>query len=207
MSTISVITKPLSYILGFSGLTPFLFYSHSIEATKDVNNSIPKGDLLLKQWKQHLPESFAPLVTSFETGSQKGSRLTFIAYSAAILSFLGGVHFNSAYTSGKHFMLIASMAPSLLAWPAVVLSSSGKTDTACSILSLGYIGVLGLDRIAVASNSLSPSYFKLRVPLTAIVLGTHIWTSLALRKEESEAAVHVSSVKDGVKNGGEKRKA
>jgi len=181
--------KPLSYILGFSGLTPFIFYSHSIESTDEA--SIPKGDLLLRQWKQHLPESFSPLVASFETGSQKGSRLTYIAYSAAILSFLGGVHFNAAYTSGKHLMLIASMAPSLLAWPAVVLSSSGKTDIACSVLSLGYIGVLGLDRIAVSTNSLSPSYFRLRVPLTAIVLGTHVWTSLALRKGDVTSSMVV----------------
>jgi hypothetical protein len=184
MTSSSSFIKPLSWILGFSGLTPFLFYSYSIENVVNEQKTIPKGDLLLHQYKQQLPNSFGPLLTSFEMNSQSQTRKTFIAYSSVILSFLGGVHFNAAYTIGKPFMLIASMAPSLLAWPAIVLSTREKTDTACSILSIGYIAMLGLDRLAVSSNSLSLSYYRLRIPLTFIVLGTHVWTSLVLRRGE-----------------------
>lgn len=100
----------------------------------------------------------------------------FVAWSAVILSFLGGIRWGRAMSQGADAREYArSVMPSLLAWPALML----PLDTAIPALALGFGVVLMID--TRGETLASPPWFpRLRVGLTLAVLACHglAWLSL-----------------------------
>lgn len=98
----------------------------------------------------------------------------FVQYSAIILSFFGGIHWLDALQNRrKDHQLYMAMIPSIVAWLSL-LTLSG--DTLLSVLSITYIGVLMYDKyvLALERDILIP-YTQLRMILTTIVVGTHLF--------------------------------
>lgn len=101
------------------------------------------------------------------------------AYGAVILSFLGGPHWGLAMVRthapphDKVFNInistaryIWSIVPSLLAWPALLLSDIPKM----SLLILSFSLVLGVDAWCSMQGLLPPWYLPLRVLLSLVVI-------------------------------------
>ncbi len=103
----------------------------------------------------------------------------FVAYSAIILSFLGGIRWGRAMSQGapSHEYLRAVM-PSLLAWPTLML----PLDTAVPALALGFVIAVIIDTRA-ETLSAPPWFARLRVGLTLVVLACHalVWLNLPHR--------------------------
>ncbi|RKR06612.1 uncharacterized protein DUF3429 [Kushneria sinocarnis] len=108
----------------------------------------------------------------------------FIYYSAVILSFLGGIHWGVAMSldhggSGEfNGRMIMAMAPSLIAWPALML------DARFALLALmaGFLLVRLYERQSDSIERLPGWYRALRTLLTVVVVLIHlvlvIWLSL-----------------------------
>lgn len=104
----------------------------------------------------------------------------FLYYSAVILSFLGGVQWGVAMSQapadspGFRLRLLASMAPSLIAWPALLLHPL----TGAWVLASGFV-LVRLYELTERSRPMLPGwYHAMRMPLTLIVLACHgllIW--------------------------------
>ncbi|MFP4137731.1 MAG: DUF3429 domain-containing protein [Halomonas sp.] len=104
----------------------------------------------------------------------------FLYYAAVILSFLGGIQWGvaisleAAGSPGFRARLVLSMAPSLIAWPALLL----HPFTGAWVLALGFV-VVRLHELGRDSRELLPDWFQsLRNVLTAVVLACHgavIW--------------------------------
>ncbi len=104
----------------------------------------------------------------------------FLAYAAVILSFLGGIQWGVAMSleaaggPGFRARLVLSMAPSLIAWPSLLLHPA----TGAWVLAVGFV-VVRLHELGRDSRELLPSWFQsLRHLLTAVVLACHgavIW--------------------------------
>lgn len=99
----------------------------------------------------------------------------FLYYSAVILSFLGGVQWGVAMsqeaTVGTSFRLrlLLSMAPSLIAWPALLLHPL----TGVWVLAGGFV-LVRLYELTRKSRAMLPEwYHTLRMPLTLTVLACH----------------------------------
>lgn len=101
------------------------------------------------------------------------------AYGAVILSFLGGPHWGLAMVRthappyDKVFNInistvryIWSIVPSLLAWPALLLSDIPKM----SVLIISFSLVLGVDAWCSMQGLLPPWYLPLRVLLSLVVI-------------------------------------
>lgn len=125
--------------LGYGGLLPFL-----VLATASVVDTPPA-----------LPWSAALL-----------------AYGAIILSFVGALHWGFAMTltnlgdDRRNALLVWSVVPSLLAWPALLLPPAA----ACVLLVMGFIAHFRQDRRFVAQDrgSLPDGYLRLRFRLTSV---------------------------------------
>lgn len=104
----------------------------------------------------------------------------FLTYSAVILSFLGGVQWGVAMSlepddsDGFRTRLALSMAPSLIAWPALLLHPA----TGAWVLIAGFL-VVRLHECGRASRELLPTWYQsLRTLLTVVVVACHglvIW--------------------------------
>ncbi|GHE20707.1 DUF3429 domain-containing protein [Halomonas urumqiensis] len=103
----------------------------------------------------------------------------FLAYSAVILSFLGGVQWGVAMSwpsSGHDVMarLVVSMAPSLIAWPALMLHPLSGAWA----LAAGFV-VMRLYELSREGRQPLPAWYqRLRTLLTLVVLICHaavIW--------------------------------
>lgn len=97
----------------------------------------------------------------------------FTYYSAVILSFLGGVHWGSALQvsrSGNVWRLLLAMLPSLIAWPALLMS----VETGLWILLSGFILIGIYDLSRVGREGFPTWYFKLRGFLTLVVVVLHL---------------------------------
>mmetsp|Transcript_8196 Transcript_8196/g.14180 ORF Transcript_8196/g.14180 Transcript_8196/m.14180 type:complete len:240 (-) Transcript_8196:52-771(-) len=109
-----------------------------------------------------------------------------VSYGATILSFLGGVHWGACLAGGhasSTSRFLWSVCPSLLAWPAVALS----TVPACGTLAASLVLALGVDQ-SYARVGLLPSWYSaLRWPLTAVAASSLLATA-ALSCKEPEAA-------------------
>lgn len=101
----------------------------------------------------------------------------FVAYSAVILSFLGGIRWGRAMAaaSGDAREFARSVMPSLLAWPCLML----PLDTAVPALALGFVVVAMID--TRGETLPAPAWFpRLRLGLTAAVVACHglLWLNL-----------------------------
>jgi hypothetical protein len=104
----------------------------------------------------------------------------FLYYSAVILSFLGGVQWGVAMslepadTRGFRTRLLLSMAPSLIAWPALLL----HPFSAAWVLAAGFL-LVRLHEVGRDSRDLLPGWYQsLRNLLTLVVVACHglvIW--------------------------------
>ena len=91
-------------------------------------------------------------------------------YAAAILSFLGGVHWGLGIagrgTGPSWLRLGGSVVPSLVAWLALLLAPMPGLLLAATAFCL----LLAADLLAVAQDAAPRWYPRLRVPLTAVVV-------------------------------------
>ncbi|AXY42413.1 DUF3429 domain-containing protein [Halomonas sp. JS92-SW72] len=104
----------------------------------------------------------------------------FLTYSAVILSFLGGVQWGVAMSlepddsAGFRTRLALSMAPSLIAWPALLLHPA----IGAWVLIAGFL-VVRLHECGRASRELLPIWYQsLRTLLTVVAVACHglvIW--------------------------------
>lgn len=106
----------------------------------------------------------------------------FLYYSAVILSFLGGVHWGVAmsldHEGSHHFSsrMVVAMAPSLLAWPALMLSPR----FALLALMTGFLLIRLYEAQADSVERLPPWYTSLRTLLTVVVVISHLSILLLL---------------------------
>lgn len=154
---------PLAYTLGLSGALPFLFYG--AQHAPAAPASAPWGDAFLSRAG----------LSAFAAGDQATVRRRFSTYSVSILSFVGAIHMGAALahapaTLKTRAMLVYSVCPSLTAWTAVNLPHVAENaGQAYVLLGGGFLAALAADRAA----GLPPWYIRMRVPLTAIVVGAH----------------------------------
>ncbi|WP_089658755.1 DUF3429 domain-containing protein [Franzmannia pantelleriensis] len=99
----------------------------------------------------------------------------FLFYSAVILSFLGGVQWGVAMSldapedAAFAARMLRSMLPSLIAWPALLLSDLAATV----ILLAGYLLIHAYESQPVSRARLPGWYRSLRRSLTLCVVGGH----------------------------------
>ncbi|WP_026375089.1 DUF3429 domain-containing protein [Aestuariibacter salexigens] len=92
----------------------------------------------------------------------------FIAYSAVILSFFGGIHWLQSLRDDDRLRAALAMLPSIVAWCSQVFFSA---ITALLIMAAGYLLMWLYDKNTLP---ISASYMRLRGVLTATVCGCHI---------------------------------
>ncbi|REC95688.1 DUF3429 domain-containing protein [Kushneria indalinina] len=140
----------LPWLLGIAGLTPFI--------------------------------GLAAVVLLAVPGWQAIALQAFLYYSAVILSFLGGIHWGVAmsldHEGGHHFSsrMMVAMAPSLLAWPALMLSPR----FALLALMTGFLLIRLYEAQADSVERLPPWYTSLRTLLTVVVVVAHLSILLLL---------------------------
>lgn len=141
----------LAWALGGAGLLPFL---------------IALGVILL-----------AP------TAWQVSGVYAFLFYSAVILSFLGGTHWGAEVQNAgqrpegaRRLRLVVAMLPSLVAWPALLMSP----PTAVWVLMAGFIGIWGFDLLQPGRSEWPRWHLYLRTWLTLVVVATHLGAGIYL---------------------------
>lgn len=97
-----------------------------------------------------------------------------IAYGAVILSFVGALHWGFAMSLGeftdesghrrRNEEFLWSVVPALLAWPALLVS----TTVASVMLIAGFVAHYGQDRRLAAFASLPAWYLPMRLRLTVV---------------------------------------
>ena len=101
----------------------------------------------------------------------------FVAYGAIILAFLGGIRWGAALSSPNFHNLGLAVAPSLLAFLALLL----ETAMAVNVLGTGFVVVGVFDRLRRVDDTW-PAWFRaLRVRLSLAVVGLHLIAALSLR--------------------------
>ncbi len=98
------------------------------------------------------------------------ARPALVAYGAAILYFVGALHWGFAMTlpgldePGRTRLFAWSTVPALLAWPAVLLSP----PLGASVLVAGFVAHYLQDRRLAASHALPAWYLPLRLQLSCV---------------------------------------
>ena len=108
------------------------------------------------------PVLFWPLAGAAE---QATLALMFTAYSAIILSFLGGVHWGVAMDADNAPQLAVSVLPALAAWSTILLPLAPRI----AALGLLYVGWL----LAELALGLPRPYARLRLVITMVVVALH----------------------------------
>ncbi|TVR97208.1 MAG: DUF3429 domain-containing protein [Rhodospirillales bacterium] len=95
-----------------------------------------------------------------------------IAYGAVILSFIGGIHWGFVTSApgplkGRWGLLSAATLPALLAWGALLLAP----ERGIAAVAAGLTAVLLLDRWAWVRGLAPRWWMRLRIPVTAVVVG------------------------------------
>jgi hypothetical protein len=207
----SEIVPRITVLLGGAGLAPFFWYGSQIQKSDRV-----WGDDLLRGWEAKfrewgLPDAAAQAVSAIRVESQQTVRLAFVGYSAAILSFLGGVHWGGAALHPSSGSLPSrysvSVVPSLLGWGAALYAArpataaerqrasssknpdatarelvDGRTRSGISALALSFLGVYLADEWSSSKGHLPRWYTKVRTPLTFFVVLTHVAAGWQLRE-------------------------
>ena len=108
--------------------------------------------------------------------AQNDDRAAFglVAYGAVILAFLGGVHWGFALEEpnrrGERARLSLGVAPSLVGWVGLLLSTALAVNAGLALILAGFIGTTALERRALQMGLMPPSYMRLRYMLSAIVV-------------------------------------
>lgn len=107
-------------------------------------------------------------------------RQVFIAYSAVILSFLGGIMWGRVLGLPDHravrCLLLLSNAIALTGFAALLLAAGAAYLYALPLLMCGYVITLVVERLAYQRllADVQRSYFPMRVVLTTVVVIMHI---------------------------------
>lgn len=113
---------------------------------------------------------FAALAAALWTPAWQPQALgPLLAYSALILSFLGGVRWGRALESGGSLDFALAVLPSLYAWGALQLPPAA----ALMLLAAGFVLQWWLDGPGDHLPA-DPGFRRLRSGLTALVLGCHL---------------------------------
>ncbi len=114
--------------------------------------------------------------------------LLLIGYGAAVLAFLGGVHWgfalieqDTAPARAERARLLLGVAPSLVGWAALALPLVGLPQwSGLLVLVGGFLGTVVVEHRARQRGLMPPGYMWLRWGLTAVVLAMLV-TVLTLR--------------------------
>lgn len=104
-----------------------------------------------------------------------------LAYGAVILSFLGGIHWGLALSSGGNAdaglaaRLTLSVAPSLAGWVALLVAGTAGL----LILAVAIAAMLLVDLRATRRGEAPAWYPKLRIPLSCVVIAALLVGALA----------------------------
>lgn len=135
-------------VLGLGGLIPFVFAALLVW-----------GPATAAQW---LPDE----LVQGRSASQLAT-LALGAYGAVILSFLGGVRWGNLLSDkdslNRWTPLTLSVAPSLIAWPALLLAPIPQLALLCAGFTLQY----ALDVSAGQRGEIPPWFLRLRLILTS----------------------------------------
>jgi len=97
------------------------------------------------------------------------AQLAFVAYSAVILSFLGGVRWGRAMAGGGAGEFVRSVLPSLVAWVALLVAGAAAVPVLAAAFVAVWLNDSLFDRLP------APAWFRrLRAGLTAAVLACHV---------------------------------
>lgn len=103
--------------------------------------------------------------------------LLFVAYGATILAFLGGIRWGAALSLPNFHNLGMAVAPSLLAFLALLLDPA----MAVNVLGTGFVVVGIFDRLRRLDDTW-PAWFRaLRTQLTLAVVSLHLIVALSLK--------------------------
>lgn len=143
-----------AWVLGIAGLIPFIT-SALLACLPDV------GSTLLRDLARS-----ADAEAMSTSALQQQALLALGAYGAIILSFLGGIRWGNLLNSNPQLHqwppFLLSVLPSLIAWPAVLLSPSWMLG----VLAVGFIWQYAYDMKGVKKNILPTWFGKLRTILT-----------------------------------------
>jgi hypothetical protein len=189
----------ITVLLGGAGLAPFMWYGLQI----DDEGGAPWGRAIVQKWDAHLPGVAAAVDALLPGGgSQEEVRRAFLAYSAVILSFLGGVHWGAAAmaapgAAGVTTQYVLSVLPSLVGWGALThglpRGAAAQTPAAASdalgvslrVFSLSFLAMYVVDEVSAGRGRLPRWYTHVRTPLTFAVATTQIvaaWRTRPQRK-------------------------
>lgn len=155
----------LTQWLGYLGLIPFIAPLIEMFAAVSTNSSIQSAVFL---------GFYAPYV--------------FVAYSAVILSFLGGILWGKgrqeSTANRSNMALIISNLISILAWLSLLMIhiSALMTLFAVTLLMCGYASLLLAERSVDAINE-DLGYWRMRLVLTALVIVAHSLTLILLIRD------------------------
>lgn len=141
--------------LGYSGLIPFVAPVAEMLSAKLSESGLQAASIA---------GFYAPYV--------------FVAYSAVILSFLSGILWGKARQSSlvatSNMLLIISNIISVLAWVSLLMIyiSPLMMIFAVTLLLCGYASLLLAER-SIDADCESPSYWRMRLLLTALVIVAH----------------------------------
>ena len=137
-----------AFVLGFGGLIPFFVMAVLIWWELPI-------DVLAPHWIMH--ELTASQLAAYALGS----------YGAVILSFLGGVRWGNLLFDRANLLnwtpLTLSVLPSLVAWPALLLS----LPLMLTSLIAGFVFQYLIDVAAGKRGELPPWFVRLRLRLTS----------------------------------------
>ncbi|MFC3120629.1 DUF3429 domain-containing protein [Agaribacter flavus] len=113
-----------------------------------------------------------PILIFSELLSAYSGYVYFVQYSAIILSFFGGIHWYDALQKKRtNHQLYVSMAPSIVAWGALIFLEGSML---LSVLSIAYIAILMYDKYNLElERQVVIEYTFLRIVLTTLVVLCH----------------------------------
>lgn len=119
-----------------------------------------------------------------EGQAQIASERALLSYAAVILSFMGAVHWGLAIrpteatpTVDPSRMLIISVVPALIAWSALAMAPA----TALLVMTVAFVALASIDHRYTADGIAPRWYWRLRLPLTVVVVVCLLVTLVARR--------------------------
>ena len=144
-------------------------YADDLDVKESTKQSIPTVALVLSV-AGLVPFVFLAVASQLVDGLPSSeAHFALAAYGAVILSFLGGVHWGGACRASGGFTWstgVFSVLPSLVGWSAIIL----PTDFGLLVLSFAFALMLIVDHRAISHGMLPQWYWRLRWPLTLIVV-------------------------------------